>query len=55
VKRGRDNAQKLPLGPKRGGREITSSEAFGMWKDRPNLRSVSRYARELRRARFRDL
>lgn len=32
-----------------------ASEAFGLWKDREELRDVSGYVRTLRQGRFRDL
>jgi hypothetical protein len=34
---------------------ITTDPAFGMWKDRADLKDVPAYLRQLRRGRFDDL
>jgi len=53
--RGREKAQILPVAEKRGAARLDDSEAFGLWKDREDLREVSGYVRRRRRGRFDDL
>lgn len=53
--RGRAKAQILPVAEKRGAARLDASPAFGLWKDREDLREVSGYVRRLRRGRFDDL
>jgi antitoxin (DNA-binding transcriptional repressor) of toxin-antitoxin stability system len=53
--RGKEKARLTPVaGEKRKG-SLTSHPAFGMWKDRTDLKNVPAYVRKLRRGRFDDL
>jgi prevent-host-death family protein len=52
--RGKEKARILPVATKGDDSELAASEAFGLWKDREDLRDVSRYVRELRHGRFHD-
>ncbi len=53
--RGKEKARLTPL-PKGGrGADPVPGKAFGMWKDRRDLRDVSGYVRKLRQGRFHDL
>jgi len=53
--RGKEKACLTPL--PRGGRgaNLIPGKAFGMWRDRRDLRDISGYVRKLRRGRFHDL
>jgi prevent-host-death family protein len=50
--RGKEKARILPVPGKRPAARLDASEAFGLWKDREDLRDVRGYLRELRRGRF---
>ena len=52
--RGKEKARLTPLPKGRGG-TLIPGKAFGMWRDRTDLRDVSGYVRQLRRGRFHDL
>ena len=52
--RGKEKARLTPVGEEKKGRLI-SQPAFGMWKDRADLKDVPAYVRQLRRGRFDDL
>jgi len=45
----------LPLDRKRTDVNLLMHPAYGMWKDRKDLRDVSGYVRKLREARLPDL
>jgi len=53
--RGKAKARILPIPEKGSGSKLDSQEAFGLWKDREDLRDVRGYVRKLRQGRFRDL
>ena len=53
--RGKPKARILPIAKKQKGAKVSGHAAFGMWKDREDLRDVTGYVRELRQGRFRDL
>jgi prevent-host-death family protein len=50
--RGKAKARIMPL-PEEAG--LDSEAAFGLWKDRVDLRDPSTYVRKLRQGRFSDL
>jgi prevent-host-death family protein len=50
--RGKAKARIMPLPEKAG---LDSETAFGLWKDRADLRDPSAYVRKLRQGRFGDL
>jgi antitoxin (DNA-binding transcriptional repressor) of toxin-antitoxin stability system len=52
--RGKEKARLTPLGGEKEG-SLVSHPAFGMWKDRADLKNVPAYVRQLRRGRFDDL
>jgi len=49
--RGKEKARLTPIEAERKG-PLTSDPAFGMWKDRTDLKNVPAYVRNLRRGRF---
>lgn len=52
--RGEERARLTPIaGEKR--ERLVSHRAFGMWKNRADLKDVPAYVRQLRRGRFDDL
>jgi len=53
--RGKPKARILPIARKAGEAKLAEAEAFGMWKDRKDLRNVPGYIRKLRQGRFGDL
>jgi len=53
--RGKEKARLMPLPEGGRGANLIPGKAFGMWRDRRDLRDVSGYVRKLRRGRFRDL
>lgn len=53
--RGKEKARLTPLPSPTGGADLIPGKAFGMWRDRRDLRDVWGYVRKLRRGRFRDL
>jgi antitoxin (DNA-binding transcriptional repressor) of toxin-antitoxin stability system len=53
--RGKPIARILPLDRKRTDVNLLMHPAYGMWKDRKDLRDVSGYVRKLRQARLPDL
>lgn len=54
-KRGREIASIVPKERAKGPLSITSSAAFGMWKDRKDLDDPVEYVRRQRKGRFGDL
>ncbi len=54
--RGRKKAVIRPVAGKTKSRaSVTQQKAFGMWKDRKDMRDVAAYVRRLRRGRYDDL
>jgi prevent-host-death family protein len=53
--RGKEKARLTPLPAGGRGATLVPGKAFGMWKDRRDLRDVSGYVRRLRRGRFHDV
>ncbi len=53
-KRGREIASIVPKRQAKGALSITSSPAFGMWKDRQDLDNPVEYVRRQRKGRFGD-
>lgn len=53
--RGKEKAllQPLPSGPRRS--KLSDDPAFGMWKDRKDLKNVSDFVRKLRKSRVDDV
>ena len=51
-KRGREIALILPKKPAAKHSSIKESPAFGIWKERADMRDPSEYVRRLRRGRF---
>lgn len=52
--RGKEKARILPVSA-RSHAKLRASEAFGLWKDRRDMRDVSGFVRKLRTRRFNDL
>ena len=53
--RGKEKARILPVPSTREGAKLITDKAFGIWKDRKDLRDVSGFVRTLRKSRFGDL
>ena len=53
--RGKPKARILPISAERKPPSLRTHEAFGLWKDREDLRDVAGHVRKLRQGRFRDL
>lgn len=53
--RGKEKARILPVAQEPGARKLVDDPAFGMWKDRQDLKKVQKYVRELRKGRSFDL
>ena len=53
--RGKEKARIVPIAGRRKTRNIRSDEAFGLWKDREDLRRVRPYVRRLRQGRIGDI
>ncbi len=53
--RGKPKARILPIAGERKPPSIRTHEAFGLWKDREDVRDVATHVRKLRQGRFRDL
>ena len=53
--RGKEKARLTPVGVREKKEPLASNPAFGMWKDRADLKDVSAYVRRIRRGRFDDL
>ena len=49
--RGKEKARIVPLEVKRDSAKLRTSEAFGLWKSRKDLRDVGAYVRKLRQPR----
>jgi prevent-host-death family protein len=54
-KRGREIAIIVPKNQAKAAVSIKDSPAFGMWKDRTDMRDPSAYVRKLRKGRFGDI
>lgn len=54
-KRGREIAVIVPMNKAKGQVSIKDNPAFGMWKDRTDMRDPSAYVRKLRKGRFGDI
>lgn len=54
-KRGREIAVIVPKNKAKGKVSIKDSPAFGMWKDRTDMRDPSACVRKLRKGRFGDI
>jgi antitoxin (DNA-binding transcriptional repressor) of toxin-antitoxin stability system len=53
--RGKEKARLTPVDGEKKKGSLASHPAFGMWKDRADLKDVPAYVRQLRRGRFDDL
>ena len=53
--RGKEKARLTPIDSEKKKGSLASHPAFGMWKDRADLKDVPAYVRQLRRGRFDDL
>jgi prevent-host-death family protein len=53
--RGKERARLIPLSADGQAESVIPGKAFGMWKDRRDLRDVSAYVRKLRVGRFHDV
>ncbi len=53
--RGKPKAKIVPILEKRKGAKISDHPAFGMWKDREDMRDPAAYVRKIRRGRVFDL
>lgn len=53
--RGKEKARLIPAGGERDIPAPQNHEAFGLWKDREDLRDVATHVRKLRELRFGDL
>jgi len=53
--RGKPKARMVPLSRQREARRLSAHEAFGLWRDRDDLRDVAGQVRKLRQGRLRDL
>lgn len=53
--RGKEKARLTPVKMRERKGSIASHPAFGMWKDRADLKDVSAYVRRIRSGRFDDL
>jgi len=51
LQRGKEKARIVPPLTKRDAEKLRTPEAFGLWKDRKDLRDVGTYVRKLRRPR----
>jgi prevent-host-death family protein len=55
LNRGKPKAKLVPFSEKRKGAKISDDPAFGMWKDREDMRDPSAYVRKIRQGRVFDL
>jgi prevent-host-death family protein len=53
--RGKAKARILPISEKRNDAKVKEHPAFGMWKDRRDMRDPKAYVRKLRQGRLHDL
>jgi prevent-host-death family protein len=53
--RGKEKAAVQPIPTKSRRTKISADAAFGMWKDRKDLRDVEGYVRKLRKSRLDDV
>jgi antitoxin (DNA-binding transcriptional repressor) of toxin-antitoxin stability system len=53
--RGKPKALMMPIARAKKRAKAADLPAFGMWRDREDMRDVDAYVRKLRRGRFRDL
>ena len=49
--RGKEKARIVPARPSRVRAQVRANKAFGLWKDRNDLRNVAKFVRTLRRSR----
>ena len=53
--RGKEKARILPPPSKKEGKDLRADKAFGLWKDRKDMRNVAAFVRDMRKGRFSDL
>ena len=53
--RGKEKARILPRPSKKQRTSLCTDEAFGLWKDRKDMRNVAAFVRNIRKGRFSDL
>jgi len=53
--RGRTKGIIMPAPRKKGAVKVCDHPAFGMWKDRKDMKDVDAFVRSLRKARYSDL
>jgi prevent-host-death family protein len=53
--RGKEKARILPPPSKKQRTSLRTDEAFGLWKDRKDMRNVAAFVRNTRKGRFFDL
>jgi len=54
-KRGREVALIIPKSEEKRPFDVTKTAAFGLWKDRREMKDPSAYIRKMRKGRFSDL
>jgi prevent-host-death family protein len=53
--RGKEKARILPPPSEKQRTSLRTDEAFGLWKDRKDMRNVAAFVRNIRKGRFSDL
>jgi prevent-host-death family protein len=53
--RGKEKARILPPPSKKQRNSLRNDKAFGLWKDRKDIRNVAAFVRNMRKGRFFDL
>jgi prevent-host-death family protein len=53
--RGKEKARIVPLPSKKRRNDLRTDQAFGLWKDRKDMRNVATFVRNMRKGRFFDL
>ena len=53
--RGKEKARILPPPSKKQRGDLRTDKAFGLWKDRKDVRNVAAFVRNMRKGRFFDL
>ena len=53
--RGKEKGTIVPSGRKKSRRSVMEHPAFGMWKDREDMKDPSAWVRKIRRSRVHDL